>query len=318
MRWSTPRAACIYTVGLDLPRARRDPAQARKLATRRRPGVLHREASELTAVIARSTASCAASTCSPSRRPPRGRNGYARSRSGCATGPLKVRTARGYYPVIVRTLRIVGASPARHLLLRRSRSRPRGRALLLAPNRSYRTRHGGAAVRAGALVLRLRSPSQTLILQSHLLALEPAGDGTWRALLTASFLGKGQLLADLELGGVAQQLTDELVVPRQEIELPARLRIERRPDGYRFEAVELPPSLPVEIRSQLGNRLVGLCETAAVFSFGSLDCSTLRASQRVDVPLPPPGPGAEPFLPLTELTADARATPDALLKGESR
>ncbi|HPK66881.1 MAG TPA: hypothetical protein PKX99_09855 [Thermoanaerobaculia bacterium] len=172
---------------------------------------------------------------------------------------------------------------------------------------------------AGALVLRLRSPSQTLILQSHLLALEPAGDGTWRAVLTVSFLGKGQLLADLELGGVAQQLTDELVVPRQEIELPARLRIERRPDGYRFEAVELPPSLPVEIRSQLGNRLVGLCETAAVFSFGSLDCSTLaRRLQRVDVPLPPPGPGAELFLPLTELTAEERATLDALLKGESR
>ncbi|HSM51493.1 MAG TPA: hypothetical protein VLA75_08835 [Thermoanaerobaculia bacterium] len=182
-------------------------------------------------------------------------------------------------------------------------------------NRSYQDLVSEAPpYEAGGLVLRLRSPSQTLILQSHLLSLEPAGDGTWRAALVASFLGKGRLIADLDLGGATQRLEDELVVPRQQIELAARVRIERRADGYRFEALELPPSLPVEIRSQLGNSLLALCETAALFSLGSLDCAALeRRLQQVDVPLPPPGPGAELFLPLADLTAEERTAFDAFL-----
>ncbi|MCL4839501.1 MAG: hypothetical protein KJ058_16210 [Thermoanaerobaculia bacterium] len=182
-------------------------------------------------------------------------------------------------------------------------------------NRSYQDLVSEAPpYQAGGLVLRLRSPSQTLILQSHLLALEPAGDGTWKAELIASFLGKGRLVADLDLGGATQRLEDELVVPRQQIELPARVRIERKPDGYRFEALELPASLPVEIRSQLGNGLLALCETASLLSLGGFDCAALeRRLQRVDVPLPPPGPGAELFLPLADLTAEERTAFDAFL-----
>ena len=166
--------------------------------------------------------------------------------------------------------------------------------------------------RNGALSVRLSSPRQAVIVKSHRLRLEPLADGTFRADLAVEFYGNGWLVADVAFGTLAQRFEDQLFVPPQRIELPARLRIVREAGGYRFLASELPRQVTVEIHSRLATNVVGACDAAAVLAFGQLDCSGVeRALTQVAVPLP--GPGGEFFLGNQEIAEPERQALDALL-----
>lgn len=182
-------------------------------------------------------------------------------------------------------------------------------------NRGYKNLMAEAPeYKNGSLSVRLSSPRQAVIVKSHRLHLVPVGDGTFRATFGVEFYGNGWLVADVAYGTIAQRLEDQLFVPTQKIELPARLRIEREAGGYRFHATELPKEVTVEIRSRLAAQIVGLCDGAAILALGQLDCGVVeRSLTRVAVPLP--GPGGEFFLGNDEIGAEERAALDSLLAG---
>ncbi len=182
-------------------------------------------------------------------------------------------------------------------------------------NRGYKNLMAEAPeYKNGSLSVRLSSPRQALIVKSHRLHLEPLGDGTFRATLGIEFYGNGWLVADVAYGSVAQKLEDQLFVPPQKIEVPARVRVEREAGGYRFRASELPKQVTVEIHSRLASQIVGLCDGAAILALGQLDCSGVeRSLTRVAVPLP--GPGGEFFLGNDEIGTEERAALESLLAG---
>lgn len=184
-----------------------------------------------------------------------------------------------------------------------------------ALNRGYKNLLAEAPeYRNGAFSLRLSSPRQALIVKSHRLRLEPLADGTFRAQLAVDFYGNGWLVADVAYGTIAQRFEDQLFVPPQHLELPARLKVVREAGGYRFLATELPRQVTVEIHSRLATSVVGVCEGAAILALGQIDCSSVeRALTQVAVPLP--GPGGEFFLGDAEIAPAERQTLDALIAG---
>jgi hypothetical protein len=160
-------------------------------------------------------------------------------------------------------------------------------------------------VTEGPLTVRLSSPSNKLVLVSNALRLEPGPDGLYTADLEVRFYGKGRVVADVDVSGVAKRFTDEVVVLPQTRRLEGRVRVARSGDGYLLVPERLPRELPVSIRSQLGNDIVGLCERVASLPFSDLDCSGLdRALSTAKVPLPHAGEGF--YLARTDLTADER------------
>src|SRR6476646_6189790 len=60
-------------------------------------------------------------------------------------------------------------------------------------------------IAAGPLTVRLSSPRNKLVLASHTLRLEPGADGLHSAELEVRFYGKGQLVADVALSGIARR-----------------------------------------------------------------------------------------------------------------
>lgn len=169
-------------------------------------------------------------------------------------------------------------------------------------------------IEAPPVVIRLSSPSQRLLVKENVARLSPLGGGRFAGTVELELLGKGRLIADVELGGIPQRLEDEVLLPRQRLEIAGVARIERVAGGYRVVAEELPPSIRVEIRSQLVNQLLGLCAGASILSLGSLDCASVeQALQRPEIPLS--GQVAELFLGDGDLTEDERQTLDDLLAG---
>lgn len=177
-------------------------------------------------------------------------------------------------------------------------------------NRGYRDLMAEAPeIRHGALTVRLSSPRQALIVKSHRLRLTPRGDGRHDAALAVEFYGNGWLVADVAYGSLAQRFEDQLFVPTQRLELPARVRVVSEKGGFRFLASGLPEKVTVEIRSRLAEQVVALCDGAAVLALGQLDCGGVeRGLTRVAVPLP--AGGGEFFLAHDEL---APAERDALV-----
>ncbi len=166
---------------------------------------------------------------------------------------------------------------------------------------------------AGMSVL-LRSPTQTLILRDHRIRLTPLTairDGAFMGEIELDVQGKGALVADVTMGPIVRQLTDEVVVPPQTLRVAARVRVRRVADGYEILPEELPKSIEVAVQSQTVNQILALCDQAATLSLGAIDCSGLdRALTRPAVPIPG---GGSLFLGDENLTAADRERLDALL-----
>lgn len=182
-------------------------------------------------------------------------------------------------------------------------------------NRSYRDLAGAAVpVSSGAFSLALRSPHQTMVLRSHRLMLTPVGDGTHRADLDVTFLGKGSIVADVALGGAATQLADEVVVPPQRQVVHGRVKVQpTRDGGYLVTPLELPRTVTVAIQSGVGNRILGWCEGIAAIPFSNVDCDEVgRAVQHATVALP--GAGTPFALAPGDLAPAEKAAFDAYLR----
>jgi hypothetical protein len=164
----------------------------------------------------------------------------------------------------------------------------------------------------GPATIQLSSPRNKLVLVSHALRLEPGADGLFSADLEVRFYGKGRLVADVDVSGVAKRFEEDVLVPPQTRRLEGRVRISRSGGGFLLSPERLPRELPVAIQSQLGNDIVGLCEKIAALPFSDLDCSGLdRALSTARIPLPRPGEGF--FLARTDLTPDERAQIESYL-----
>lgn len=161
------------------------------------------------------------------------------------------------------------------------------------------------------LTVTLSSPTQTLHVRGHRAWLTPRPDGSFDGRLEIDLLGKGTLVADVDLAGVRRQFNDELLLPPQTVALAARVRLARVQGGYQVSAEGLPARVEVAIQSRLVNDVLALCDGAALLAMGALDCRDLtRALTRPALPLPSV---ADYFLGDADLTAADRAALDALL-----
>lgn len=153
-------------------------------------------------------------------------------------------------------------------------------------NRTYAGVSGTlTTVREGPLEVRLSSPDAELTLHRNRLILVPDGAGPEADVhLLADLEGAGDLVADVDAGPYADRLTDRLVVPRQQVRVQGRARVERHPEGYLVRLRDLPPSAPLRIQSRLVGRIVGVCRSVGRLTGAS--CGALAAAlSTVDVPL---------------------------------
>jgi hypothetical protein len=180
-------------------------------------------------------------------------------------------------------------------------------------NRVYQDLAGEMApLRYDPVTVKLSSPKQSVLIKDNRITLTPLGGGRFSGRVEIDFLGKGDLVADVDLGGRTQRLADEVLLPPQHLTLDGVARIARVDGGYRVTSEQLPASLPVEIRSKLVNDLLGICSGAALLSLGSLDCAPLEKElERPSLPLP--AAGSVFFLADADLTDDDRAALDGLL-----
>jgi hypothetical protein len=179
-------------------------------------------------------------------------------------------------------------------------------------NRSYSDLVGTLEpIEADPVTVQLASPSHVLNLRSHSVRLSPRADGAFDGVVEAEVLGKGELIADVDLAGVRRRLADQVVLPTQTVTVTGRVRLAREAGGYRGVVDQLPAELRVAIQSNLINDILDLCDGATLLSFGAVDCSPLtRALSRPALALPQ---SAEIFLSDAELTEEDRAELDALL-----
>jgi hypothetical protein len=157
-------------------------------------------------------------------------------------------------------------------------------------------------IEEGPVTIRLSSPRNQLIVRSHLLRLEPGAGNSHSAELRIEFMGKGWLVADVDVGGASTRFQDEVQVPPQAVELQGRLRLRRVRGGYEVTPEQLPRRVGVRIQSGIGRRIIDLCDGVSALPFTDVDCPALdQALSRAVVPLPAPG---ESFL-----LEDAELTP---------
>lgn len=168
-----------------------------------------------------------------------------------------------------------------------------------------------APIQQGPITIRLSSPKNLVIVQSHHLQLTPRGDGSFDAEISADFLGKGDIQADFETAaGTSSRLADEIQLPRQTVRVSARLRFARVVGGYDVTALTLPKSVPVNVRSQLMTSLVGLCDGVRILV--PVDCDALdRSLTRVEVPMP--AAGSVFYLSEADFTPEERAALEKFL-----
>lgn len=163
--------------------------------------------------------------------------------------------------------------------------------------------------------IHLTSPSQTMILRDHrirLTPLTPAESGAFAGEVELDIQGKGALIADVVMGPIVRQLTDEIVVPPQTLRLASKIRVRRVADGYEITPETMPSRIEVAVQSRTINQILALCDQAATLSLGAIDCAGLdRALTRPAVPIP--GGGGSFFLGDENLTDDDRSRLDAVL-----
>jgi hypothetical protein len=170
-----------------------------------------------------------------------------------------------------------------------------------------------APLRFDPVTVRLASPRQTLIVRENVVRLRPMGGGRFAGEVEIDFLGRGDLVADIDLGGMSRRMADEVLLPPQRLTVAGQARIARVAGGYRIEPEQLPESVRVEIRSRLVNEVLDLCAGAALLALGGLDCAPLADGlERPRIPLR--GALETIFLADSELTAGERLTLDTLLE----
>jgi hypothetical protein len=175
-----------------------------------------------------------------------------------------------------------------------------------------------APIEQGPLTIQLSAPKSNMTLRSHFLRLEPGPGGSHSAELRVEFLGKGRLVADVDVGGLAEtRLQDDVMVPPQAATLEGRVRLAREPGAYVITTEQLPKQMRVRIQSGIAAQVVGFCDRIPVLLAPDLDCEGLnRALSTAVVPLPPAGESY--LLEDAELTAEERSQLDAYLAGSKR
>jgi len=174
-----------------------------------------------------------------------------------------------------------------------------------------------APIEQGPLTIQLSSPKSNLTLRSHFLRLEPGPGGSHSAELRVEFLGKGRLVADLDVAGMAAtRLQDDVLVPPQAAILEGRVRLTREPGAYVVTTEQLPRQMRVKIQSGIAGQVVGFCDRIPVLLAPDLDCERLNQMlSTATVPLPPAGESY--LLEDADLTAEERSQLDAYLRTSS-
>jgi len=171
-----------------------------------------------------------------------------------------------------------------------------------------------APIEQGPLTIQLSSPKSNLTLRSHFLRLEPGPGGSHSAELRVEFLGKGRLVADVDVAGLATRFQDDVLVPPQAATLEGRVRLAREPGAYVITTEQLPKQMKVRIQSGIAGQVVGFCDRIPALLAPDLDCERLnRLLSTATVPLPPAGESY--LLEDADLTPEERSRLDAYLAG---
>ena len=171
-----------------------------------------------------------------------------------------------------------------------------------------------APIEQGPLTIQLSAPRSNLTLRSHFLRLEPGPGGSHSAELRVEFLGKGRLVADVDVAGLATRLQDDVLVPPQAATLEGRVRVTRDPGAYVITTEQLPKQMRVRIQSGIAGQVVAFCDRIPALLAPDLDCEGLnRMLSTATVPLPPAGESY--LLEDADLTPQERSQLDAYLAG---
>jgi hypothetical protein len=162
-----------------------------------------------------------------------------------------------------------------------------------------------APIQEGPLTVRLSSPDHRLLVHRNRLVLTPGASADPDAVMEAEVEGEGDLIADLEGGGVVgTRFEDRVAAPRQNVSVAGKARVTRDATSYAIALVEGPASVPLRIQSRVAGQVVGVCRGLALFA--PMSCDRLAAAlATVQVPLP--GPEKAFVLPRERLTEPERA-----------
>ena len=170
-------------------------------------------------------------------------------------------------------------------------------------------------IQIGPAEVALRSPVHSLTVSRHAATLVAGDDGIFVTELELDVSGSGQIAADVVIGSLESQLTQELVVPAQTLRLEGAIAIRRDEDGYWIRTERMPATTQVRIESELGTQLFTVCRKMALVLV-SLDCEAIeRAVTLISVPLPEAG--GEYLIALEDTTPEERRDFDRFL-GQSR
>ncbi len=173
-----------------------------------------------------------------------------------------------------------------------------------------------SVIRIGPAEVALRSPEHALTVVRHEATLVPGDDGAFETELELEIEGDGRISADVVIGSLESQLTQELVVPRQTLRLEGEIAIRRDEEGYRIRTERMPATTQVRIESELATQLFTVCRQMALVLV-SLDCEAIeRAVTLIAVPLPEAG--AEYLIALADTTPEERRELDRFLRANRR
>lgn len=176
-------------------------------------------------------------------------------------------------------------------------------------NAEYRNLDQGIApINQGGITILFSSPEHVFTVYSNRLELAPAdAEGVLPAALEVDFEGAGRIIAEISAGSAGgNKIEDAVEAPRQTIRVEGKIRLAARPDGYLVTLVERPDTAQLDIKSQMAQNLLGLCQLFERLPFVPVDCSGLGAALSV-VTAPLPEPGTELLLPNALLTEDEQS-----------
>ncbi len=167
-------------------------------------------------------------------------------------------------------------------------------------------------IQIGPAEVALRSPAHSLTVSRHAATLVAGDDGVFGTELELEIAGSGQIAADVVIGSLESQLTQELVVPAQTLRLEGAIAIRRDEEGYWIRTERMPATTQVRIESKLGTQLFTVCRQMALVLV-SLDCEAIeRAVTLISVPLPEAG--GEYLIALEDTTPEERRDFDRFLR----